>query len=116
VATTALERAGLSVVTASDGREALDVIAASGGAIEAAVIDLTMPIMGGDEVIARLRDLRPDLGVLLSSGYAEPDIARTLGARYDCGFIQKPYRSTALVESVSALLTRARQAKPAESR
>jgi two-component system cell cycle sensor histidine kinase/response regulator CckA len=106
VAQTALSRAGLSVLTASNGREALAVIEARGEDIKAIVLDMTMPIMGGDEVLARLRTTRPDVGVLLSSGYTEPEVTRTIGAHYDCTFIQKPYRSTTLVEEVRRLLAR----------
>jgi signal transduction histidine kinase/CheY-like chemotaxis protein/ABC-type amino acid transport substrate-binding protein len=106
VAQTALSRAGLSVLTASNGREALAVIEARGDDIKAIVLDMTMPIMGGDEVLARLRTTRPDVGVLLSSGYTEPEVTRTIGAHYDCTFIQKPYRSTTLVEEVRRLLAR----------
>jgi CheY-like chemotaxis protein len=106
VAQTALSRAGLSVLTASNGREALAIVEARGDDIEAIVLDMTMPIMGGDEVLARLQVLRPEIGVLLSSGYTEPEVARTLGARYDCAFIQKPYRSATLVEKVRRLLAR----------
>jgi FixJ family two-component response regulator len=57
-------------------------------------------------VLARLQVTRPDIVVILSSGYTEPDVARTLGVRYDCTFIQKPYRSATLVEQVRAALDR----------
>jgi two-component system cell cycle sensor histidine kinase/response regulator CckA len=114
VAQTALSRAGLSVLTASNGREALAVLDARTD-IEAIVLDMTMPIMGGEEVLARLHLRKPAIGVLLSSGYTEPEVARTLGVRHACAFIQKPYRSATLVEEVRKLLAR-EDARPASMR
>jgi signal transduction histidine kinase/CheY-like chemotaxis protein len=106
VAKASLERAGFGVLTATDGRDALSIIRANEEPIDAVVVDLTMPFMSGDEVIAQIHHLRPDLGILLSSGYAEPEIARTLAAHYNCGFIQKPYRALALIEAVRTLIHR----------
>src|SRR5919108_3034960 len=66
VAGRALARAGLSVVEARDGYEALEL---ASGPVDLVVADLVMPRMGGHELIRRLRLRRPKLPALLISGY-----------------------------------------------
>src|SRR4051812_44961411 len=62
----ALARAGLVVVEARDGREALEL---ASGPVDLVVADVVMPRMGGRELIHRLRLRRPKLPALLISGY-----------------------------------------------
>jgi len=86
-----LERMGYTAILASDGREALEVFRARAGEIGAVVLDLTMPGMDGEECFRELRRRRPDLRVILSSGYNEQDVVQRFAGKGLAGFIQKPY-------------------------
>ena len=70
------------------------------------VVDLMMPNMGGEDVVRRLREIRPGVRVLLSSGYAEADATERFADTGSAGFIQKPYRYAALLEAVRTALAR----------
>jgi signal transduction histidine kinase len=94
-----LQSAGYSVVLASSGEEALDLVTRQNGSLAAIVLDLTMQGVGGAEVLSRLRAGGNDLPVLLTSGYSDLDPA--LLDQDGVGFIQKPYR-------IGELLTRLR--------
>jgi two-component system, cell cycle sensor histidine kinase and response regulator CckA len=101
-----LERLGFAVVTAGDGCEAVDVFAAHGSEIVCVLLDLTMPRMDGREALRELRRLRPDVPVLISSGYGEQRLAGLFsGAAGRLAFIHKPYQLTELSEKLHALLT-----------
>lgn len=97
VARRVLERAGYRVCTASDGRAAIEVFAAHAAEISAVLIDMTMPQLRGDEVIVELRRLRPDVRVVLSSGFIEPLATRSLER---VNFLQKPWTPEALLAAV----------------
>jgi len=81
---------GLGVVTAADGREALDLLRVRDD-IDLVILDLTMPIMDGEECCRELRLIRPDMMVIVSSGYSEEDVAKRFKGEPVAGFIQKPY-------------------------
>jgi len=95
-----LERAGYDVLCASDGQEAVDILRESPGEIRCVVLDLTMPRMTGEECFRRLRELRPDLRVLVSSGYDREDVTGRFRENELAGFIQKPYRYADLVAAL----------------
>jgi two-component system cell cycle sensor histidine kinase/response regulator CckA len=104
VARRALQRAGYRVLCAVDGSDALTQFRAQPQAIDAVLLDLTMPQMTGEETLARLRAERTDLPVLLSSGFAERDVLARLHAHHPVHFLRKPYRLAELVEKMSAAL------------
>lgn len=101
---TALEAHGFTVVTAADDVEAMALFAQHEAAVVCAVLDLVMPGLGGLELRAALRKRRPDLPILLISGYG----AEVLGPRHEdvaaCAFLQKPFSLSALAEKVRALV------------
>jgi len=98
-----LEAAGYTVVCAAGSSEAIHLIQSLGSQIELAIVDLTMPGEGGDEVVRRLRHHNPKLKVIASSGYAEPEVKEKFGALMDL-FLPKPYRSDRLCEIVAEAL------------
>ncbi len=100
VATRALERAGFTVLTASNGREAVEVFRAHADAITAVLLDRTMPAMDGEEAFDEIRRIRPDAPVVLSSGYSEKEASERFAGRGLAGFLQKPYRARSLVEKL----------------
>ncbi len=92
VAARMLARLGFEVVEAADGQEALELFRRTPDRFAAVLLDLTMPRMGGDECFTALRDIRPDVRVVLSSGYSEHELTRRFEGRGLAGFAQKPYR------------------------
>lgn len=97
----ALERYGYTVHTAESGAKALEIIGRD-EKIVAAVLDLTMPVMSGEEALRRIRELRPDLPIVLSSGYSADEAVRRFRAHGLAGFLQKPYTAARLAEAVKA--------------
>jgi CheY-like chemotaxis protein len=104
VASRILERAGFSVVTAADGQQALEVFRAHAHEMVAVVLDLTMPIMGGEETFRELRAIRAETPVILSSGYGQEEIANRMFAGGLAGFLEKPYTGTTLLEKLRQVL------------
>src|SRR5690606_1615263 len=69
-----LEHAGFDVITAEDGAEAVKIIRERSKEIDCVVLDLTMPHMGGQEAFRKMRQIDPDIRVVLSSGYNEQEV------------------------------------------
>jgi len=100
----ALEGAGLRVLSAASGREALDLSDRHDGAIDALVSDLVMPNMSGAELARALLARRPGLHVIFMSGY--PDPARVGGGELPrhVAFLRKPFRPSDLRRELTRLL------------
>ncbi|MFZ1375837.1 MAG: PAS domain S-box protein [Geothrix sp.] len=86
-----LERLGFDVETAADGREAIELFSQRPEAFRLALVDLTMPRMDGRECFKALRAIRPDLPVVLCSGFSEQESVKAFLGEGLAGFIQKPY-------------------------
>ncbi len=100
VGTQFLERAGYKVLTAPDGPEAVELFRQHAADVACVVLDLTMPHMDGEEAFRRLRDIRGDVPVIMSSGYNEQEVTRRFVGQGLAGFIQKPYRGAELLAKV----------------
>jgi CheY-like chemotaxis protein len=103
VATLTLEGAGFAVLTARDGREALDRLR-SRAAIAAVVLDLSLPDIPPEEVLGAIQGRRPPVPVILSSGHHEQIATRGLDSRAAV-FLQKPWQLARLVALVKQLVT-----------
>lgn len=99
-----LRGAGYNVITASDGLEAVETFTKQKNRIDAVILDMIMPRLGGKETYEKLRKIRPDVRVLLSSGYSENGTAREILERGALGFLQKPYRSQELLKKLRHIL------------
>ena len=101
-----------SILTARNGRHGLEVAAQHPGPIHLLVTDLAMPEMGGVELAAALRELRPALKVLFTSGHTEhPELlSRPLDG--DTQFLPKPFLPADLTQAVVSLL----EGSPASNR
>jgi DNA-binding NarL/FixJ family response regulator len=64
------------------------------------LLDMTMPVMDGEETLRELKSIRPDVKVILSSGYNEAEAVRRFNGAGLAGFIQKPYTSGRLTEKI----------------
>jgi two-component system cell cycle sensor histidine kinase/response regulator CckA len=109
VGTRMLQRCGFTVLTAADGREAVELFRAHRAEIACVLLDLTMPRMDGEETYRELRRLQPDVRVVLASGYSDQEISRRFRGAALAGFIEKPYR----VGTLSAKLHEALAPGPA---
>ncbi|MCP4375595.1 MAG: response regulator [bacterium] len=86
-----LERMGFDVLLVSDGREAVSTFKANTSEISCILLDLTMPHMDGEEAFRELRRIKPDVAVILCSGYNEQDATQRFAGKGLAGFLQKPY-------------------------
>jgi PAS domain S-box-containing protein len=105
VALGTLERYGYRVLEASDGSEAVRVFEEHAGEIGLVLLDLTMPVVGGDEVIGALKARRADVSVIVMSGYGEEEVAQKFAGQDVSGFLQKPFTAARLAEVVKKALT-----------
>jgi PAS domain S-box-containing protein len=101
-----LERGGFDVVEAQSGEEALARYEERPDTVTAVVLDLTMPGLGGEATFHALRRTRPDLPIVLSSGYMPEEGDAFSGV----AFLAKPYRPAELVDAVNAAIERVRVA------
>ena len=103
-----LEVLGFSVLTANDGREALEFFRRPSTAyeIDAVILDLSMPHMDGIEVFRELHRLRADLPILLSSGYNEREATSCFSGMRLAGFLHKPYTIALLKEKLHEVIAR----------
>jgi PAS domain S-box-containing protein len=101
----ALERFGYQVLVARDGAIAVELFEDRAQEISLVIMDLTMPEMGGEEALRRLQIIRPDVRVIISSGYHETDVIQNFTGQKLAGFIQKPYTILTLAQKVKAALT-----------
>jgi PAS domain S-box-containing protein len=98
-----LELAGFRVRTASDGVEAIEIFKKYNADTTLVLLDMTMPRLSGEETLRALREIRGDVQVLLSTGYAEEEVSRRFGKDApQC--IRKPYRPETLLEAVRKVL------------
>lgn len=99
-----LERLGMTVLVARDGRQAVEVFAAHAEEIDCVILDLTMPHMDDDEAFAEISRIQPDVRVVVSSGYTEQEVAFRFAGRRIVGFIHKPYELSQLVGALRKAL------------
>jgi len=97
-----LKELGFNVVTANDGREAIEVYKAKTD-ISFVILDLTMPHMDGDQCFRELRMLNPDVKVIMSSGFSELEVTQKFVGKGLAGFIQKPYKLSVLRDGIMGL-------------
>jgi len=104
IAKASLERHGFSVLTADSGPAAIETLRQDKGRVHAILLDLSMPGMSGKEALPLLRQIRPDVQVIISSGYSEAETLRHFAGETISGFIQKPFTAQRLVERVKKVL------------
>ena len=102
-----VERLGYEVVAAPGGRAALEALRGAATRFSLVILDLSMPEMDGVETFRHLRQLDPDMPVLLCSGYSEQDLTRRFARKGFAGFIQKPCRLRVLADKIEAALSQA---------
>jgi two-component system CheB/CheR fusion protein len=104
LAAAALQRYGYQVLTAPNGEAALELVRERGANLALVILDLMMPLKGGEEALISIKEIRPDLPVILSSGYDEMHVAKQIDPSSLAGFVQKPYVIKSLLEAVKAAI------------
>ncbi|MEW6146222.1 MAG: PAS domain S-box protein [Thermodesulfobacteriota bacterium] len=99
-----LEEFGYKVLTANNGHEALDVISDRKKGIDAAIVDMMMPVIGGKTVIRSLKKMRPALKIICASGYQKEHELITMEENTADAFLSKPYNSETLLRTLDEVL------------
>jgi len=94
-----LEHCGFSVLTAEDGEVAVETFRAHADEIVAVFLDMTMPKMNGEEAFRELRRIRPDIKVVLASGYNQQDASSRFVGKGLAGFLRKPFELKTFVST-----------------
>lgn len=103
-ATQALTRQGYTVLQADSGAKAVELLGQQNQPISLVLLDVRMPGMDGPETLARMREIKPDVDVVISSGYGEQETRALFGGKAISGFIQKPYTASRIAEVIEAAL------------
>lgn len=99
-----LESFGLTVLLASNGQEGLQLFGQHAAEISLALLDLTMPRLGGADMLREMHLLRPQLPVVLMSGYNPEELQMRYAGRGFVGYLQKPFSPPELLELLDKLL------------
>ncbi len=99
-----LERAGFRVILKEDGASGVEAYRQQQDEILVIILDVTMPHMGGEETFRRLRQINPDVKVIVSSGYTEREATGLFAGKRIAGFVEKPFTPARLIEQVRATL------------
>ena len=99
-----LKAMGYQVLTARDGKEAIETYKENQDNIDIVLLDMVMPDIGGGEAYDRMKEINPDIKVLLSSGYGIDGQATEILKRGCDGFIQKPFSVEDLSQKLSEIL------------
>jgi PAS domain S-box-containing protein len=93
---TALQRYGYSVALAENGQDGVDLFREMHERVSAIILDMTMPVMGGEEALTHIQEINPKVPVILSSGFNEVEAIQRFTGKGLAGFIQKPYTASTL--------------------
>ncbi|MGO9118406.1 MAG: PAS domain S-box protein [Desulfomonilaceae bacterium] len=99
-----LERAGYTVITAANGKEALDIYAREQSNIALVVLDLIMPQMEGKQCLEELLKINPDVKVIVSTGHSLDARESLLLRALVRGFVNKPYEVRQMVQAMREVL------------
>ena len=102
-----LDRDGYKVLEATSGSEAVSIAEHFDGPVDLLITDVRMPKMHGVEVAAAVKALRPQIEVLLISGYTEDANLSAHTEGDGLAFLAKPFRPSQLADRVRAILDRA---------
>jgi len=102
VASSLLRKRGFTVVEARDGADGLSRFREHPEQWRLVLLDLSMPVLNGEQTLRAMRELRADVRVLMMSGYDQQDVRQGVGDGVD--FVQKPFSAGELGEAVRRVL------------
>jgi two-component system cell cycle sensor histidine kinase/response regulator CckA len=103
-----LEKLGYRALVSKNGLEAVKKVTRLEDKIDLVILDLIMPEMGGAKAFDRIREIQPEMPVILSSGYAINGQATEIMQRGCNGFIQKPFNISELSKKIRKVLDAAK--------
>ena len=106
LAATTLRRQGYTVLEASDGEEAWEMVSKAAKDIDLLLTDVVMPRMGGIELQIRIETDFPELRVLFTSGYADEAVALSVGSERGLPFLAKPFTPATITRKIREVLDR----------
>ena len=106
IADEVLTHCGYKVFTANGAEKGVAVYKENSSDIDLVILDMSMPVMSGEEVCNELRLVKPDANVLLSSGFSNDERVKKAMNGGFCGFLGKPYSAHELSKTVGKFLTR----------
>ncbi|MCB1643868.1 MAG: response regulator [Pseudomonadales bacterium] len=95
---------GYQVIEAADGQLGLEIFLRQADAIDLVILDIVLPVMGGQEVMRRILDVAPDTHILFTSGYSTEARHNQFIAGSGFPFLRKPFTTDALLNKINALL------------
>lgn len=95
-----LKAHGFDVVTAADGRQAVDIFQAKHKDLQAVILDLNMPNMSGREALRHMRAIDPSVSIIISTGFAAGDIRKEFENLGAAGILEKPYEPELLINAL----------------
>jgi two-component system cell cycle sensor histidine kinase/response regulator CckA len=95
-----LQLGGYSVVSANNGNDALRVLQSNPNPIDLALLDVMMPGMNGIELATRIQGSKPEIPVVLMSGFGPQEIARVAGDIKSYRIIWKPFKTESLLRMI----------------
>jgi CheY-like chemotaxis protein len=101
-----LKKLGYNVIEAGNGKEAIQLFGEWRDKIDIVILDMIMPDIGGGEVYDRIKEIDPQVKVLLSSGYSIDGQATDILKRGCNSFIQKPFNMTTLSKKIREVLNK----------
>jgi CheY-like chemotaxis protein len=101
-----LQRTGLAILTATDGQEGIRTFSEHADEIDLVLLDRTMPTTSGEDACLAMREIRPDVQIVLVSGYSEERAAEHFEGPDLAGFLQKPFLPEELIDRVRSALER----------
>ncbi len=99
-----LNRFGFDTIVACDGQEAVEIFEEKADEIVAVLLDLTMPRMDGVAAFQAMREIRPDVKVILCSGFSENEAMQRFPGQKLAGYVHKPYRITTLRSEIEKIM------------
>jgi CheY-like chemotaxis protein len=104
MAVRALREGGYSVLQASGGPDALEIMIETGQRLRVVLTDVVMPVMNGRELAGRIAEIRSELPIVFMSGYTDEDVIRRGLMERGQRFIQKPFSPEALAREIREAL------------
>jgi len=99
-----LEAFGYKAYEAGSGKEAIRILEENKDEIQLIILDMIMPEMGGKEVFEKVKEIKPDVKVLLSTGYNADSQATEIMDKGCNGFIQKPFNMKELASKIKEVI------------
>jgi DNA-binding NtrC family response regulator len=95
-----LEKLGYQVQLSENGRRGLEIFKKDPGAIDLVILDMVMPDMNGRDCLSAMKEIRPDVPVILASGFTREEDIEAMRAEGICSFVHKPYSASVLSQAV----------------